>query len=59
MEAATLFVQGAVYRLRTGCICAVIAQRTEGENVVMAQKDDAVEAAITVALEAVATLPAD
>lgn len=58
MEAATLFVQGSVYGLRTGCVCAVIAQRTEGEQVVLAQKDDAVEHAITVALEAVATLPA-
>lgn len=56
MEAATLFVQGSVYGLRTGCICAVIAQRTEGENVVLAQKDDAVEHAIAVAVAAVDTL---
>jgi uridine phosphorylase len=50
MESATLFVQGSVYGLRTGCICAVIAQRTEGETVVFAKKDDAIEQAINVAV---------
>jgi uridine phosphorylase len=52
MESATLFVQGSVYGIRTGCVCAVIAQRTEGERVVMAAKDDAVEHAIAIAVRA-------
>jgi uridine phosphorylase len=50
MESATLFVQGSVYGIATGCVCAVIAQRTDGENVVFAAKDDAIENAIKVAV---------
>jgi uridine phosphorylase len=50
MESATLFVQGSVYGITTGCVCAVIAQRTEGETVVFTKKDDAIENAINVAV---------
>jgi uridine phosphorylase len=53
MESATLFKIASVYGLRAGCVCAVIAQRTEGENVVFAQKEGAVDAAIDTAVAAV------
>jgi uridine phosphorylase len=52
MEAATVFVASSVYGMAAGCVCAVIAQRTEGENVVFALKDNGVEDAITVAINA-------
>jgi uridine phosphorylase len=52
MEAATVFTASSVYGMSAGCVCAVIAQRTEGENVVFAQKDNAIEDAITVAIDA-------
>lgn len=50
MESATVFTIASVYGMRAGCICAVVAQRTEGENVIMAEKDDAIERAISVAI---------
>ncbi len=52
MEAGTLFKMGSVYGFRAGCVCAVIAQRTEGENPVLDAKGDAVDRAIRVALAA-------
>ena len=52
MEAGTLFKMGGVYGFRAGCVCGVVAQRTEGENVVLEAKGDAVERAIAVALAA-------
>ena len=52
MEAATVFTASSVYGMSAGCVCAVIAQRTEGENVVFARKDNAIEDAITVAINA-------
>lgn len=52
MEAGTLFKMGGVYGFRAACVCGVIAQRTEGETVVLEAKGDAVEHAITVALAA-------
>ena len=52
MEAATLFKIGSVYGFRAGCVCGVIAQRTEGESVVMEAKGEAVNHAIRVALRA-------
>ena len=55
MESATLFKLASVYRLRAGCVCAVIAQRTEGENVVFAMKEGAVDAAIDTAIDAIQT----
>lgn len=53
MEAATIFKMASVYGLRAGCVCAVIAQRTEGENVVFAAKEGAVDAAIDTAVAAI------
>ena len=52
MEAGTLFKMAGVYGFRAACICGVIAQRTEGEAVVVEQKTVAVENAIRVALDA-------
>lgn len=56
MEAGTLFKMGSVYGFRAGCVCAVIAQRTRAEDVVLARKDEAVERAIRVALGAAGKL---
>lgn len=52
MEAGTLFKMAGVYGFAAGCICAVIAQRTEQETVVLAAKERAIKNAIEVALEA-------
>jgi uridine phosphorylase len=52
MEAGTLFKMAGVYGFAAGCICAVIAQRTEQETVILAVKENAVKSAIEVALEA-------
>ena len=56
MEAGTLFKMGGVYGFRAGCVCAIIAQRTESEDVVLAKKDLAVSNAIKVAVKTVAAL---
>lgn len=50
MEAGTLFKMSGVYGFAAACICGVVAQRTEGERVVLEQKGTAVENAIRVAL---------
>ena len=50
MESGTLFKMGGVYGFRAACICGVIAQRTEGEQVVLDAKAIAVENAIRIAL---------
>jgi uridine phosphorylase len=52
MEAGTLFKMGSVYGFRAACICGVVALRTQGESVVMGEKDLAVKRAIDVALAA-------
>lgn len=52
MEAGTLFKMGSVYGFAAACACGIIAQRLEGERVVMKAKGNAVERAITVALKA-------
>jgi uridine phosphorylase len=51
MESGTLFKMGGVYGFAAGCVAGVVAQRTEGENVVMESKAGAVENAIRVAIE--------
>jgi uridine phosphorylase len=51
MESGTLFKMGGVYGFAAGCVAGVVAQRTEGENVVMGVKSIAVENAIRVAIE--------
>lgn len=52
MESGTLFKMGGVYGFAAGCVCGVIAQRTEAESVVLEAKATAVENAIRVAVEA-------
>jgi uridine phosphorylase len=52
MEAATLFKMGLVYGFAAGCVCAIIAQRTEREEPDVEAKAAAVEAAISVAVAA-------
>jgi uridine phosphorylase len=52
MECGTLFKMGSVYGFAAACICGVIAQRTEGEQVVMERTATAVEHAIRVAVQA-------
>jgi len=51
MEAGFLFKQALVYGIAAGCVLAVVAQRTTGEQVVMDVKDVAIDNAIAVALE--------
>jgi len=51
MEAGTLFKMANVYGFKAACICAVIAQRTDAEDVVLEQKDAAVARAIAVAVK--------
>lgn len=55
MESGTPFKMGGVYGFAAGCVAGVVAQRTEGENVVMESKAGAVENAIRVAIEAAAS----
>lgn len=52
MEAGTLLTMAGVYGFRAGCVCAVVARRTKKEDVLLEGKDEAVENAIRVALEA-------
>lgn len=52
MEAGTLFKMGNVYGFHAGCVCGIIAQRTEDERPDLTQKDAAVDRAIAVAVAA-------
>ena len=52
MEAGTLFKMGLVYGFTAGCVCGIIAQRTEDENPRLDEKDAAVDHAIQVAIAA-------
>lgn len=56
MEAGTLFKMAGVYGFAAGCVCAVLAGRTVGEDVLLALKRQAEEDAIRVALQAVMDL---
>ncbi len=51
MEAGTLFKMAGVYGVAAACVCAVIAQRIEGEDIIFDSKENAVEKAIQVALK--------
>lgn len=53
MEAGTLFKMAGVYGFAAGCICAVVAQRTETESIILERKEIAIQNAIRVALKAV------
>ena len=51
MEAGTLLKMAGVYGFAAACVCAVVAQRTEGETIVIADKDSTVNKAVAVAVE--------
>ncbi|NJM69992.1 MAG: nucleoside phosphorylase [Scytonema sp. RU_4_4] len=53
MECGTLFKMAGVYGFRAGCVCDVVAQRTVGEEIILAQKDVAIDNAIKLAVQAV------
>jgi uridine phosphorylase len=48
MEVGTLFKMAGVYGFQAACVCAIVAQRTTAESIVLADKDAAVERAIKV-----------
>lgn len=52
MEAGTLFKMGGVYGFAAGCVCGIIAQRTEDERPDLEQKGAAVSRAVDVAVAA-------
>lgn len=52
MESGTLFKMANVYGFRAACICAVVAQRVDSEQVILEKKDTAVQNAIKVAVKA-------
>lgn len=52
MESGTLFKMGGVYGFAAACVCAVIANRVQGENPDLDAKTRAVNDAIRVALRA-------
>jgi uridine phosphorylase len=52
MECGTLLKMAGVYGFRAGCVCGVVAQRTVGEEVILEQKDVAIDNAIKVAVQA-------
>ncbi len=54
MEAGTLFKMGLVYGVAAACVCAVLAERVTGEQVLVAQKALAEQNAVRVALAAIA-----
>lgn len=56
MESGTLFKMGLVYGFAAGCVCAIVAQRTSGESIVLEQKAVAIERAIAVAVRAAAAI---
>ncbi|BAZ44246.1 purine or other phosphorylase family 1 [Chondrocystis sp. NIES-4102] len=53
METGTLFKMAGVYGFTAAALSAVIAQRTESENILVADKDTAVKRAIQVAIETI------
>lgn len=55
MEAGMLFKMGGVYGFASACICGVVAQRTSSEQVVLEQKDQAIQRAIAVAVASAAS----
>ena len=55
MEVGTLFKMAGVYGFRAACVCAVVAQRTAGETIVIADKEATVQRAIEVAIQTVSS----
>ena len=56
MEVGTLFKMAGVYDFTAACVCAVVAQRTESETIIISDKDTAVKRAIEVAIETIVGL---
>ena len=56
MEVGTLFKMAGVYDFTAACVCAVVAQRTEGETIIVSDKDTAVKRAIEVAIATIVRL---
>jgi uridine phosphorylase len=52
MEAGTIFKMGGVYGFTAGCVCAIVAARTQSEHVDLGAKDRAVGQAIGVTIAA-------
>lgn len=52
MEAGTLFKMGLVYGFSAACVCAVLAERENSEQVLVSVKQQAEQAAVRVALVA-------
>ncbi len=55
MEVGTLFKMAGVYGFMAACVCAVVAQRTAGETIVIADKEATVQRAIEVAIQTVSS----
>lgn len=55
MEVGTLFKMAGVYGFEAACVCAVVAQRTEAETIVISDKDTAVKRAIEVAVQTISS----
>ena len=53
MEAGTLLKMAGVYGFAAACVCGVVAQRTQGEDIVLADKNLAVNRAIEVAINSI------
>lgn len=53
MESGTLFKMAGVYSFKAACVCAVVAQRTDQENIVLADKESAVSKAIEVVIKTI------
>ncbi len=53
METGTLFKMAGVYNFAAACVCAVVAQRTQAEDIVIKDKDLAVKRCIEVVLTAI------
>ena len=51
MESGTLFKLGSVYGLKIGCICAVVAQRNQAEEILVEKKQRTVTRAIEIAIK--------
>jgi uridine phosphorylase len=51
MEAGTLFKMAGVYGFAAACVCGVVAQRSQAENIFLENKDLAVKRAIEVAID--------
>ncbi len=58
MEAGTLFKMAGVYGFSAGCVCGVLADRSKEETVRRERKEEAVNNAIRVALQAALDAPA-